>query len=208
MTWKDENREWEKEAPVLAHLTRTAPFTVPEGYFETLPAQISSAIQLDQLPSMSGFSVPEDYFAHLSDRIEAHVSLEKIRLLANETPAFDTPSNYFETLSSRIMERVSEPTPSRSKVVRLWKQDLVKYATAACVILLSAIGLHLQQKNHLISVRNTELAQELFLYPIDERVIIEHLTEAQASNHMNLSDLEMENYILNHYSSGELSTDY
>lgn len=66
------------------------PFTVPEGYFQDLPAAIN---RHKLLPKETGFSVPEGYFEKLPGQVRASVSL---------------PEGYFENLADRIKERIRE----------------------------------------------------------------------------------------------------
>ena len=81
----------------------------------------------------------------------------------------------------------------------------MKYASAACFVVLIASGLYLNNQNTVQNLRNSELANEQMLYDIDESVIIEHLEESQNVTTSSASDTEMENYILNHYSSSDLT---
>ena len=46
---RDENMEWELEAPYLASLPRTTPFSVPDDYFKHFPSQVESVIFLNVL---------------------------------------------------------------------------------------------------------------------------------------------------------------
>ncbi len=205
MKIKDEDIAWEKEAPTLAALPRTTPYSVPDNYFNDLTAQLNATAFLNGLTQNNGygFTVPANYFEELNEQIKSSVSLLQFQSIATNE-GFATPSNYFEKLQANILSQTVEVKTER-KTVRLWQSDLVKYAAAACFILLTASGLYLNQQSTVEQIQSTELASEAILYDIDESVIIEHLKESQTATNNTASQAEMESYILNHYSSSELS---
>lgn len=202
---KDENMEWEKEAVYLAGLPRTTPYRVPDNYFNELGLHINQAVFLaDLMQKENGsFTLPANYFEDLSTQIESRiVSVQIKELVTND--GFDLPPAYFENLQTKILNKTT--ATSKPKVVRLWHTDAIKYISAACLIVLTASGLYLNQQNTLLQTRNTELASEQELYDIDETVIIEHLQESQTATNTSASDTEMENYILDNFSSSDLSS--
>lgn len=198
---RDENMEWELEAPYLASLPRTTPYMVPNDYFNELPLHITTTLSLNGLVgnAHSGFTVPTNYFEELTGIIESKVAIDGLK----QDAGFATPTDYFEKLSASILSKTTESKP-KTKVRRLWGSDFMKYASAACFIILSATGLYLNQQNTLKLERNAEIANEQLLYDIDENVIIEHLNESQTAS--NLSNTEMESYILENYTSNDIST--
>ncbi|RZK55282.1 MAG: hypothetical protein EOO87_08285 [Pedobacter sp.] len=202
MNKREENMEWELEAPYLASLPKTTPFSVPDNYFKHFPSQVESAIFLEDLVKKEdlGFSIPTGYFEDLASNIESRIAVDTF---ANKEAAFTTPDNYFDKLNASILSKTIENKP-KTKVRRLWGSDFMKYASAACFIILSATGLYLNQQNNLKLERSAELVNEQMLYDIDENVIIEHLNETQTAS--NLSNAEMENYILENYTSNDIST--
>lgn len=202
---RDENIDWEMEAPLLASLPRTTPFRVPDQYFENLQTHIHQSVFVDSLMQREnqGFTVPENYFEELGANIEAKIAIDKFKnLTAND--GFKTPINYFDHLNAQILSKTSALKP-KTKVFKLWSSDLMRYAAAACFIILTASGLYLNQQNTLKQNRNTEIANEQILYDIDESVIIEHLMENESLTSTSPSDTELENYILNHYTTNDLS---
>jgi hypothetical protein len=193
------------EAPLLASLPRTTPFRVPDQYFENLQTHIHQSVFVDSLMQREnqGFTVPENYFEELGANIEAKIAIDKFKnLIAND--GFKTPINYFDHLNAQILSKTSALKP-KTKVFKLWSSDLMRYAAAACFIILTASGLYLNQQNTLKQNRNTEIASEQILYDIDESVIIEHLMENESLTSTSPSDTELENYILNHYTTNDLS---
>jgi len=205
MTKKDENMEWEREAPLLASLSSTTPYRVPDNYFEDLQSRINQSVFVAGLnqQEIPGFSVPENYFEALNQQIQSRIFVEELQRETTED-GFQTPPNYFERLQSEILSKTTAAAPT-TKIVRLWHTDLMKYAAAACFIVLTASGLYLNQQNTVQQIRNTELASEQVLYDIDESVIIEHLQESQTATTTSASATEMESYILDNFSSNDLS---
>ncbi|MBC7615985.1 MAG: hypothetical protein H7202_07960 [Pedobacter sp.] len=173
MKLKNENMEWEMEAPTLASLPRINSYRVPDNYFNDLTAQINAAVFLDGLYQKEG-------------------------------TGFTTPSSYFNKLQANILDQTVNIKPA-IKVIRFWHRDLMKYAAAACFILLAASGLYVNEQSKVKEALSSELASEAMLYDIDESVIIEHLKESQTATNTSASQAEIESYILDHYSSNDLS---
>ena len=196
--------DWEEEASHLASLPRTTPYGVPDRYFDELADHINQSVFVDGLmqKESQGFSIPQNYFQELGIDIEAKIAADKIKSLAG-SECFKIPDKYFDKLNAEILSKtIAKP---KTKVFRLWGSDLMKYVAAACFVILTASGLYLNDQNTAKQLRNTEIANEQMLYDIDESVIIEHLQETQNVTTNTASDTEMENYILNHYTSNDLS---
>ncbi|MEJ5994309.1 hypothetical protein WG904_07740 [Pedobacter sp. Du54] len=203
---KDENMEWEKEAPTLAGLPRITPYRVPDNYFNDLTSRLSAIAFLNGLTEVdgSGFVVPPNYFEALNAQVKSRIAVEQFKSLTS-ADGFKTPANYFDKLQASILEQTVNARPE-PKVTRFWSSDVMRYAAAACFILLTASGLYLNQQS-IVKAENqsTELTSDVMLYDIDESVIIEHLKETQAATNASASQAEMESYILDHYSSTDLS---
>lgn len=202
---KDENIDWEKEAPLLASLPRTTPFSAPDQYFDDLQTRIHQSVFINGLMQRDhqSFTVPQGYFEELGANINTKIALDKFKTSVN-TDGFKTPVNYFDDLNAKILSKTSALKPN-AKVFKLWSSDLMKYAAAACFIILIASGLYLNQQNTLTQNRNSEIASEQMLYDIDESVIIEHLIESESLTSASPSNTELENYILDHYTTNDLS---
>lgn len=200
----DENMEWKMEASHLASLPRTTPYRVPDNYFDDLQERIHQSIFVNGLSQKEnqGFSVPQNYFEDLGQQIESRIIEDQIRSLV-KNDGFKTPANYFNQLNAEILNQTSALT-TKPKVVRLWSSDLMRYAAAACFIILVASGLYINERSAVKLNRTAELANEQMLYDIDESVIIEHIQESQ--NVSAASDKEIENYILDNYSSSDISS--
>jgi hypothetical protein len=200
----DENMEWEKEAPQLAGLPRTTPYSVPDNYFNNLQTHINQAVFVASLTQKEnqGFTVPLNYFEDLANQIESKITVENINSLVKKE-GFNTPVNYFENLQSNILSKTSRANP-KPKVFRLWGSDLIKYASAACFIVLTASYLYINQQSSLQPTTSLDLGNEQVLYDIDEHTILEHLKESQTATN-SVSDTEMESYILDNFTTSDLS---
>lgn len=206
-----EDNDWKKDAPCLAAMGKKNPFTVPDHYFEGVTESVRRAVFVDGLrrrTAKNAFEVPQNYFEELTERLETNVRLSELPVAEN---AFGVPENYFANLQNRIAAKIEAEQPQKvAKIVPLWRRDIVKYASAACFVIIASFGAYFYQNSTSIPVAQTqpaELANEQMLYDIDESTIIEHL-EAQnisTSKTTSASDTEMENYILSNYSPSDLT---
>lgn len=208
-----ENNDWMNEAPALAAMGKRNPFSVPDGYFENCDEAIFSAVFLNglkQKTSDNNFEVPQNYFEDLTERIQTRIALSE---MPKAEHTFAVPENYFDTLQSRIADRIAASEPKKeAKLIPLWRRNIVKYASAACFLLMASFGVYFYQNGSTTAVQQVQSAEainEQLLYDIDESTIIDHL-EAQntTSSHIkttSASDTEMENYILSNFSSSDLS---
>ena len=209
-----ENNDWINKAPTLAAMDRRNPFIVPAGYFDNCEKEVFNHIFLDglkQKTNENAFDVPQNYFEELTERIEIKLALGQI---IQQEKSFAVPENYFETLQSRITDRISATEDKKEvKIIPLWKRGFIKYASAACFLLISSFGIYFYQNNQVnelpaAQLQSAEFANEQMLYDIDESTIIEHLEAQNTSLNIkttSASDTEVENYILNNYSSNDLA---
>jgi negative regulator of sigma E activity len=208
-----ENNDWINEAPALAAMEKRNPFSVPDGYFENCDEAIFSAVFLDglkQKTSDNNFRFPQNYFEDLTERIQTRIALSEMPKAEN---AFAVPENYFDNLQSRIAERIAASEPKKeAKIIPLWRRNIVKYASAACFLLMASFGVYFYQNGSTTTVQQVQSAEavnEQMLYDIDESTIIDHLetqnTTSSIKKTTSASDTEMENYILSNFSSNDLS---
>jgi hypothetical protein len=209
-----ENNDWINEAPTLAAMGRRNPFSVPAGYFDNCEKEVFNHIFLEglkQKTNENAFDVPQNYFEELTERIETNIALGQ---MIQREKSFAVPENYFETLQSRITDKIAATeTKKEAKVIPLWKRGFIKYASAACFLLISSFGVYFYQNNQnndipAAQLQSAEFANEQMLYDIDESTIIDHLEAQNTSNTKtttSASDTEVENYILNNYSSSDLA---
>jgi len=154
------------------------------------------------MKNKDGFLVPDGYFDSLESRIEAQIALADY-LPERESSGFKVPDHYFESLETRILAQTVQVVAA-PKQIRLWHRDWVKYASAACFVLLTATGLFFNHQQTLQNNRYAEISNESLLYDIDENTIMEHLQEEQTATRT-VSDAAMEEYLINHYSANELT---
>jgi len=215
-----ENNEWKEEAPYLASLPIQNPFGVPEHYFNSLTDAINTTVYTEKLKEaipVSGFSVPDQYFSILKARIVIETGIGILQSLP-EKDGNTIPDGYFQKLQANILARTIEegtaeiseaaPAQEKSRIVRLWHSDLLKYASAACFILVTAFGLYLNQQNFTQESTISDIANEQMLYDIDEQDIIDHIErntpEIQKAA---VKNEELETYILNNYSQNDLASE-
>ncbi|MFC4211433.1 hypothetical protein ACFOWA_09585 [Pedobacter lithocola] len=210
-----ENNDWINEAPTLAAMGKRNPFSVPAGYFDNCEQDVLSEVflvGLKQNTNQHVFEVPQNYFEELTEMIETRIAFEQSAQLTN---SFAVPENYFETLQSRIINKIEaeQPVKKEAKIIPLWRKGFIKYASAACFLLISSFGVYFYQNNQpadvvsIPQIKSADVANDQMLYDIDENTIIDHL-EAQNISNTNTasaSDTEVENYILNNYSSSDLA---
>ena len=108
MKSESENREWLNDYMSLKQVNPNNPFTVPEGYFDSLEGQIMSYVKLEELkkntPEESGFALPENYFDELTSNIQSRINIESFS--DKETESFAVPEGYFENLAEQIQSRI------------------------------------------------------------------------------------------------------
>lgn len=201
-----ENMEWENEAPQLAKLKKSNPFTVPNQYFEELEERINQSVFINTLEKTesAGFSVPSNYFETLESQINSRITLEQFR---DEAQGFSVPDGYFEKLQQNIAAKTTET--KAKKTIKLWHQPIFKYAVAACLVIAATTGWFANVNYEDKQLSKTELAKEQMLYDIDESVILEYVQESQNVKTANVTDgesvNEMESYILDNFSTNDLS---
>jgi hypothetical protein len=101
-----DNREWLDDFIALKQVSKTNPFTVPEGYFHELAQHITTRIRLEGLKNYpsAGYTVPENYFDELSSNIQSRINIESA--FGAGDSGFTVPENYFDELSSNIQSRI------------------------------------------------------------------------------------------------------
>lgn len=99
--------ELQELSPLLAGLPKENPFSVPEKYFELLPADIVA-------------------------NLEVEVEISGVLQDARSIQPFEVPAGYFDNLSNAILEQVREP--GKAKIVTMPARNnnrAWKYAVAA-----------------------------------------------------------------------------
>src|SRR5689334_16659744 len=99
-------------APTIASLRNHNPYSVPKGYFDSLPNSIFNNIKLSEIKGTNPYSVPENFFDTVADSIinkvrsstsnKIYEELSEIAPLlstVNKENVFSIPVNYFENLT-------------------------------------------------------------------------------------------------------------
>jgi hypothetical protein len=133
----------------LANFPNSLPYSVPEGYFNSLAENILRRVKAQDLlasdeiaelsPLLSGlsrkmpFEVPQDYFQNSMDDLAIIGSEDEesavLSLIEKEMP-YKVPYGYFESLPESILNRV---VPRKGKVVSMAKRGWMRVAAAAMV---------------------------------------------------------------------------
>ncbi|HNP53943.1 MAG TPA: hypothetical protein PKK69_04985 [Ferruginibacter sp.] len=100
-------------SPLLAELSKTPVFQVPEGYFEALSASTLLKINHQNQQQAPAASVPEGYFDALPGLIMNRIKAESATSETPEIleglshqPVFRVPNGYFESLPDQVMARI------------------------------------------------------------------------------------------------------
>lgn len=203
MELNERDIDLQKEAPTLAAVGKGIPFTVPEGYFDSLSENLISRVRievaLDDKPS--SFKVPGNYFEDLASRIEERIAVEKIRSLSS-SEGFTVPEGYFAGLTDRITARIDD-SEVRKPIIRSLFTSWMSYAAAACITAVIATGIYFTSNTYnlnkqLSDVPDQEILNYLQVYSTagDTPFIIENLNPDQLETvTQDVSAEELELYI-------------
>jgi hypothetical protein len=102
-------------SPVVADISRQAPYAVPAGYFEGLANRLLQLVKAGETSSVlpkanNPYEVPQGYFEGLANTILQRVKAEEVNISpalqqANNNP-YEVPQGYFEGLANNILQRV------------------------------------------------------------------------------------------------------
>ncbi len=152
-TIQNELRRLDSNLPLASNPS----FSVPEGYFENLPAAIlakaknsdasEARTELAKLsPLLAGlsrempYSVPSLYFEEASQSIpltNADVESPLLAAIGKAMP-YDLPHSYFDNLPKQILESVTKE--QKGKVVPLFHRTWMRVAAAAVIFIGLVIG--------------------------------------------------------------------
>ena len=120
-------------------LPETDGFTVPKNYFESLPGSILGKIKLEEAGHENPFLVPPAYFEELPDQIKATIAFHQLNKLKEDAHAL--PEGYFNTLADRIKSRIAAEEGDVKVIVMKRSSTRSYWAIAASVaILIGFIG--------------------------------------------------------------------
>ncbi|MGV3509850.1 MAG: hypothetical protein ACO1N7_11220 [Sphingobacteriaceae bacterium] len=186
------NENWQQEAPTLAAVERTNPFSVPDNYFEEMQEQIQSRITIDQFDGEHEFfNIPVNYFDSLTEKIISENATKQLKTEGSEV--FSVPDNYFNELEKSILSNAGGQN-HKEQIVRRIATSWLTYAAAACITAIVSFGIYFNTQNSTVEHQIAELPSEdiveyLQLYSDagDAPLIIKGL-----NNETELSDFQLE----------------
>lgn len=194
-------KDSENEKPILNQFHKRNAFTTPGGYFDSLEENIMQSVFLENLKENDnhGFNIPHHYFEDFNQQITSETNLRN--LLKNKSEGFSVPQDYFNQLRRTILDRSTEN--GKIKSFFNWK-PYYKYVAAACITLFltGTIIINNYYKNYQSNSQTTNIEQSL--YNIDEATIIEYINENQNQNSQKLNKEELEDYILNNFTTNDI----
>ncbi|MBC8054532.1 MAG: hypothetical protein H7Y13_15840 [Sphingobacteriaceae bacterium] len=206
MDLNEMNESWQTNAPTLAAMEKTNPFTVPEGYFGELEEQIAGRIKITQFDNNQAlFTTPEGYFESLTDKIVSVTNIGQLKP-EQDSGVFTVPENYFTGLEEKIKNRL-EPlaTGSDSKIKYLLSR-WTSYAAAACITAIISFGIYFNSTGN-----NNDIEAQIAQIPAEDIVdylqlysdageasaIIENLEDGSELSKLSpeISEQEIEQYL-------------
>jgi hypothetical protein len=121
--------ELETLAPTLISVPRTIPYSLKNGYLESLSIQILEKIKsgtdvtglfsIYYLKKIIPYIVPENYFLVLADEVLAKISLQKNEIHESLIPVlpknpYQAPTGYFDNLAAEIFKKINFVTQSET----------------------------------------------------------------------------------------------
>ena len=199
MKTENSDKDWLKEAPTLAKISRENPFAVPSAYFESLNENLITLAKLESVrfENEDEFNLPENYFNQLAGRIEDSIAIETIQDLA-PSEGFKVPDAYFTNLTERINSRIEEKkAPAKLKnMVPSW----MRYSAAASIVFVIGIFLYFNSSSYVFNqqlskVPDQDIINYLQLHSTvnDNQYIIENISEdglQQVSTDVSEEDIE------------------
>jgi hypothetical protein len=138
-------------SPMLADMSRSMPYSVPDGYFARFPASVAalaSDIDVDtvtpQWSKAMPYSVPEGYFSNMPATMAAIAEGGGAQSfsLPKATP-FDVPAGYFDALPAQVLQKAK--AADKARMFRPQHRSLsfrsISWAAAAIVLLVISIGI-------------------------------------------------------------------
>ncbi len=199
MKTENSDKDWLKEAPTLAKISRENPFTVPSAYFESLNENLNTLAKLEnaRFENEDEFNLPENYFNQLAGRIEDRIAIDTIQNLA-PADGFKVPDAYFSSLAERINSRIDEKqAPAKLKeMFPSW----IRYSAAASVVSMIGIFFYFNSSSYVFNKQLSKVPDQDIINYLqfhstvnDNQYLIEHITEdglQQVSTDVSEEDIE------------------
>ena len=199
MKIENSDKDWLKEAPTLAKISRENPFTVPSAYFESLNKNLNTLAKLEnaRFENEDEFNLPENYFNQLAGRIEDRIAIDTIQNLA-PADGFKVPDAYFSSLAERINSRIDEKqAPAKLKeMFPSW----IRYSAAASIVFVIGIIFYFNSSSYVFNKQLSKVPDQDIINYLqfhstvnDNQYLIEHITEdglQQVSADVSEEDIE------------------
>ncbi len=199
MKTENSDKDWLKEAPTLAKISRENPFAVPSVYFESLNETLKILAKLEsaRFENEDEFSLPENYFNQLTVKIEDRIVVESIRDLDPEG-GFNVPDAYFISLTERINSRIEEKkTPAKLKTMF---PSWIRYSAAASIVFVVGIFFYINSSSYVFNQQISKVPDQDIINYLqfhstvnDNQYLIDHITEdglQQVSTDVSAEDIE------------------
>ena len=198
------DKDWLKEAPSLAVISKKNPFSFPPAYFESLNENLNTLAKLEnaRFENEEEFKLPENYFNQLAGRIEDRLAINTIQNLA-PSEGFKVTDAYFTSLAERINFKIEEKkaTATLKNMFPSW----IRYSAAASIVFVIGISLYFNSSSYtfnqqLSKVPDQDIINYLQFHSTvnDTQYLIDNITEdglQQVSN--DVSEEDIEQYINN-----------
>lgn len=199
MKTKNSDKDWLKEAPSLAKISKENPFSVPSDYFESLNENLNSLAKLESVrfENEAEFNLPENYFKELEGIIEDRIAIETIHDLA-PIDGLKVKDSYFNDLSERINIKINETlTPGKRKIIF---PSWIRYSAAASIVMLIGTFLYLNSSSYVFNQQLSKVPDQDIINYLqfhstvnDNQYLIDIITEdglQQVSNDVSEEDIE------------------
>jgi hypothetical protein len=204
METMNSDKDWLKEAPSLAVISRKNPFSVPPAYFESLNENLNTLAKLEnaRFENEEEFKLPENYFNQLAGSIEDRLAIDTIQNLA-PSEGFKVTDAYFNSLAKRINSKIEEKkAPATLKnMFPSW----IRYSAAASVVFVIGIFFYFNSSSYIFNQQLSKVPDQDIINYLqfhstvnDTQFLIDNITEdglQQVSN--DVSDEDIEQYLNN-----------
>lgn len=191
------------------------PYTVPNGYFESLYQNIDGNINAEKMTNAeipmsltsSIGNVPDGYFEGFAKQILSKIKTEDTIIWTKEMP-FDVPVGYFEGLAKSILASVNKNT-TKSLPTRIPLYRTIQLAASLALVFFVGLGIF-QANDHQLSLQknfatisDAEIAQYINenLDDFDTDLVLNGLSfkntkEKKASALNNISDEDINQFLI------------
>ena len=170
-------------APSLEGLQHQTTFVVPHLYFSSFSETVVRRLQAGEeplyyFPTSNPYSVPAGYFHNLASDVLHKVRTKEVRdelqavapvlNTVSKAPVYEVPETYFHEPLTKTIQRPTAKISSLKSVRRF-----TRYAVAAVIFFVMAIGMYLLQINRSTVSEKSNLTQQV--KSLSEQEIIQYL---------------------------------